>query len=315
MLRSTSGEGKSGSGTFAPGGVATPDTFARRQGSGSAAATAAPSRRTPTRPAKQSGSQTLPARSVQRRLPLGGPGSLGPAGGSGELARQGSSGASSLRNSLGDKSAAPLDDPTTEELLPCPDPETALRRATQMLTKASKAKPMDLNWQEQYESLLEARRLTVHHPLLLVPELHQLALATVPALDSLRSQIAKLAVALAREMVRFLDPRALENELEVLVPPLVKRAGENTWLGGEADDAVVLTALLPHANHKAPAVRQSVSWHVERCCLNADAKTFSGSPPATLLLEKTFMALVPLLEEGQQDTRAMAKRARRRAGK
>ena len=320
LLRSTSGEGKSGSGTFAPGGVATPDTFARRQGSGSAAATAAPSRRTPTRPAKQSGSQTLPARSVQRRLPLGGPGSLGPAGGSGELARQGSSGASSLRNSLGDKSAAPLDDPTTEELLPCPDPETALRRATQMLTKASKAKPMDLNWQEQYESLLEARRLTVHHPLLLVPELHQLALATVPALDSLRSQIAKLAVALAREMVRFLDPRALENELEVLVPPLVKRAGENTWLGGEADDAVgdfvgklagarVLTALLPHANHKAPAVRQSVSWHVERCCLNADAKTFSGSPPATLLLEKTFMALVPLLEEGQQDTRAMAKRA------
>ena len=78
---------------------------------------------------------------------------------------------------------------------------------------------------------------------------------------------------------------------------------------GKLAGARVLTALLPHANHKAPAVRQSVSWHVERCCLNADAKTFSGSPPATLLLEKTFMALVPLLEEGQQDTRAMAKRA------
>ena len=319
LLRSTSGESKSGSGTFAPGGVATPDSFAKRQGSGSAAATTAPSRPTPTRAARQSGSQTLPARSAQRRLPLGGPGS-GSAGGSGELARQSSSGAGALRNSLVDKSAAPLDDPTTEELLPCPDPELALRRATLLLTKASKAKRADLNWQEQYESLLELRRLTVHHPKLVVPELHQIALATAPALDSLRSQIAKLAVALAREMLRFLDPRALENELEYLVSPLVKRAGENTWLGGEADDALgdcvgnlagarVLAALLPHANHKAPAVRQSVSWHVERCCLNADAKTFSGSPPATLLLEKTFMALVPLLEEGQQDTRAMAKRA------
>jgi hypothetical protein len=319
LLRSTSGESKSRSGTFAPGGVATPDMFAKRQGSGSAGATTTPSRLTPTRPARQSGSQTLPARSVQRRLPLGGPGS-GSAGGSGELARQGSSGSGSLRNSLVDRGAAPLDDPTTEELLPCPDPELALRRSMLLLMKASKAKRMDLNWQEQYESLLELRRLTVHHPRTVVPELHQLALATAPALDSLRSQIAKLAVALTREMARFLDPRALENELEYLVPPLVKRAGENTWLGGEADDAIgdfveklagarVLAALLPHANHKAPAVRQSVSWHVERCCLNADAKTFSGSPPATLLLEKTFLALVPLLEEGQQDTRAMAKRA------
>ena len=177
--------------------MATPDSFAKRQGSGSAAATTAPSRPTPTRAARQSGSQTLPARSAQRRLPLGGPGS-GSAGGSGELARQSLSGAGSLRNSLVDKSAAPLDDPTTEELLPCPDPELALRRATLLLTKASKAKRADLNWQEQYESLLELRRLTVHHPKLVVPELHQIALATAPALDSLRSQIAKLAVALAR---------------------------------------------------------------------------------------------------------------------
>ena len=64
----------------------------------------------------------------------------------------------------------------------------------------------------------------------------------------------------------------------------------------------------PARQPQGAAVRQSVSWHVERCCLNADAKTFSGSPPATLLLEKTYGARA-LLEEGQQDTRAMAKRA------
>ena len=45
-------------------------------------------------------------------------------------------------------------------------------------------------------------------------------------------------MALVREMTRFLDPKAMDNELDYLVPVLAKKSGENTWLGGEADDAL-----------------------------------------------------------------------------
>lgn len=319
LMRSTSGESMMTKNTFAPGGVGTPDTFARRQMSNSLNASPAsgttPTRSPMMRPARH-GSQPLPGKSAQRRLP-GASGS----GGSGDATRAlNSEGSGSLRNSLVDKNVKPLDDPSTDELLPCTDPERTVRVALGKLTKASTAKPMDLDWQEQYESLLEMRRLTKFHASVITPELHQIVLAVVPAVDSLRSQIAKMATQLVREFITSLDPKSLELELDYLIPPLVKRAGENTWLGGEADDAIgdfaktlsankVLSALLPHANHKAPAVRLSVSWHVEFCCESADTKTFMGSPPAVLLGEKTFLALVPLLEEGSAETRTNAKRS------
>ena len=226
----------------------------------------------------------------------------------------------SLRNSLADKNGAPLEECTTEELLPCPDPEPELRRAMSSLVTASTAKPTDMDWQAQYDGLISMRRLTVHHSQLVIPQLHQFTLALIPAIDSLRSSIAKVAMALVREMTRFLDPKAMDNELDYLVPVLAKKSGENTWLGGEADDALgdfartltdarVLAALIPQAKHKNPTVRLRVAWHVEYVCANAGAKTFVGSAANRDLLEKTFSALVPLLEEGAAETRAMCKRA------
>ena len=226
----------------------------------------------------------------------------------------------SLRNSLADKNGAPLEECTTEELLPCPDPEPELRKAMSSLVTASTAKPTDMDWQAQYDGLISMRRLTVHHSRLVIPQLHQFTLALIPAVDSLRSSIAKVAMALVREMTRFLDPKAMDNELDYLVPVLAKKSGENTWLGGEADDALgdfartltdarVLAALIPQAKHKNPTVRLRVAWHVEYVCANAGAKTFVGSAANRDLLEKTFSALVPLLEEGAAETRAMCKRA------
>jgi hypothetical protein len=307
--------------TFAPGGVSTPNTFARRQNVASpkfpaTATTPPPARPSPSasRPARHS-SQPLPSvtaktkTSAQRRLP----GSSG----SGDISKDKGS---SLRNSLVDQNVSPLDDPSTEELLPCPDPELAARASLAGLAKAAAAKPMELDWQEQYESLLELRRLVKHHPDAIKESLHQICAALVPAVDSLRSQIAKIATQLVREMLLFLDKSAVEAELGFLVPPLVKRAGENTWLGDTADELVgdfakilsttkVLSALVPHCFHKDPKVRSRVAWHVEECCASADAKTFTGSPQTVLLLEKTFTGVVPLLEDGSLETRTMAKRS------
>ena len=256
-----------------------------------------------------------------------------PAGGSGSgsIRRSGSGSGSgsapgSLRSSLSDKNAAPLPEVSTEDLAPYaggPDqPASALREALDALTTASTAKPKELDWEAQYDGLLAARRLTKHHGTLVAPGLHQLVLALVPAVDALRSSVAKQATALAREMALFLPADALDAELEYLLPALAKKSGEPTWLGAEADAAMaalagathpgrVVGALLPLTRHKSPATRRNVAAHLEAALCAGGKAAFEPLSVAANkdLLEKTFAALSPLLEEGDQTTRGMTKRA------
>ena len=258
--------------------------------------------------------------------PAGGSGS-----GSGSIRRSGSGSGSgsapgSLRSSLSDKNAAPLPEVSTEDLAPYaggPDqPASALREALDALTTASTAKPKELDWEAQYDGLLAARRLTKHHGTLVAPGLHQLVLALVPAVDALRSSVAKQATALAREMALFLPADALDAELEYLLPALAKKSGEPTWLGAEADAAMaalagathpgrVVGALLPLTRHKSPATRRNVAAHLEAALCAGGKAAFEPLSVAANkdLLEKTFAALSPLLEEGDQTTRGMTKRA------
>ena len=151
---------------------------------------------------------------------------------------------------MSDKNAAPLPEVSTEDLAPYaggPDqPASALREALDALTTASTAKPKELDWEAQYDGLLAARRLTKHHGTLVAPGLHQLVLALVPAVDALRSSVAKQATALAREMALFLPAEALDAELEYLLPALAKKSGEPTWLGSEADAAMAALAGATH---------------------------------------------------------------------
>ena len=135
---------------------------------------------------------------------------------------------------MSDKNAAPLPEVSTEDLAPYaggPDqPASALREALDALTTASTAKPKELDWEAQYDGLLAARRLTKHHGTLVAPGLHQLVLALVPAVDALRSSVAKQATALAREMALFLPAEALDAELEYLLPALAKNlASQRGW--------------------------------------------------------------------------------------
>ena len=227
---------------------------------------------------------------------------------------------------MSDKNAAPLPEVSTEDLAPYaggPDqPASALREALDALTTASTAKPKELDWEAQYDGLLAARRLTKHHGTLVAPGLHQLVLALVPAVDALRSSVAKQATALAREMALFLPADALDAELEYLLPALAKKSGEPTWLGAEADAAMaalagathpgrVVGALLPLTRHKSPATRRNVAAHLEAALCAGGKAAFEPLSVAANkdLLEKTFAALSPLLEEGDQTTRGMTKRA------
>ena len=222
--------------------------------------------------------------------------------------------------SLLDANATPLEELTTEQLLPLETPDAALRKAVKSLTTAATAKPMELDWLAQHEGLITVRRLVVHHGRTVIPALHAIVLGVIAAIDALRSSIAKLAMQTVVEMTTFLDPRAMEAELDYLAPALAKKSGETNWLGVAADDALagfirhladtrVLASLITSAKHKNPTVRLRVATHVEACCEGAADGAFYGSAASRDLLEKTFAAVVPLLEEGAAETRAMAKRA------
>ena len=125
---------------------------------------------------------------------------------------------------------------------------------------------------------------------------------------------------LVREVGQFIDSRALEPELDYLLPTLAKKSGENTWLGDTAEEIIedftrkltdvrVLAALLPSTKHKNSVVRQKTTWHIEYVLSNATASTFKGTAANRDLLEKTFVTLIPLCEEGEVNLRALAKRS------
>ena len=221
-----------------------------------------------------------------------------------------------------DAGARPLEDGDVEtsDLQPLSAPDAALRKAMAALATASKAKPKDLDWQAQYEALGNMRRAVVHHSPLVVPVMHNFVLAVIPAIESLRSATCTLAMKLVREVGQFIDSRALEPELDYLLPTLAKKSGENTWLGDTAEEIVedftrkltdvrVLAALLPSTKHKNSVVRQKTTWHIEYVLSNATASTFKGTAANRDLLEKTFVTLIPLCEEGEVNLRALAKRS------
>ena len=315
-LAARGGGGESGSkgGTFAPGGRKTPTEFGRRGA---------------LRQSANGGVDAAgPGVKVGAGLDRGSPRKpVGPGSG----IRSGAStptrirsGASTPTRSRGvvDAGARPLEDGDVEtaDLQPLSAPDAALRKAMAALATASKAKPKDLDWQAQYEALGNMRRAVVHHSPLVVPVMHNFVLAIIPAIESLRSATCTLAMKLVREVGQFIDSRALEPELDYLLPTLAKKSGENTWLGDTAEEIIedftrkltdvrVLAALLPSTKHKNSVVRQKTTWHIEYVLSNATASTFKGTAANRDLLEKTFVTLIPLCEEGEVNLRALAKRS------
>ncbi len=317
-LAARGGGGESGSsrpgaagGTFAPGGRKTPTEFGRRgalrQSANGGVDAAGPGvkvgavDRSPRKPVGTSGIRSGASTPTRIR-----------------------SGASTPTRSRGvvDAGARPLEDGDVEtsDLQPLSAPDAALRKAMAALATASKAKPKDLDWQAQYEALGNMRRAVVHHSPLVVPVMHNFVLAVIPAIESLRSATCTLAMKLVREVGQFIDSRALEPELDYLLPTLAKKSGENTWLGDTAEEIVedftrkltdvrVLAALLPSTKHKNSVVRQKTTWHIEYVLSNATASTFKGTAANRDLLEKTFVTLIPLCEEGEVNLRALAKRS------
>ncbi|KAG2439615.1 hypothetical protein HXX76_004967 [Chlamydomonas incerta] len=215
-------------------------------------------------------------------------------------------------------------DMPTEELAPLQDPDKHIRVVIAKLIEANNADRKELDWQGQYEALIDARRLVRHHTDVVRACLHEFVRAATPAIDQLRSQTSKCALMLFSECFVLLG-RAMDRELDEMVPVLVKKAGEVSNAGrdnflAEAADRTLAemcrccgegrctAALLGVSAHKNPYVRGKVAYHLDchmEACAGGARQSLANNPA---VVERVFRAGAAFLDEGGLDTRTYGKR-------
>lgn len=194
----------------------------------------------------------------------------------------------------------------TEELEPVGDPDREVHRA---LTDASSS-----DWKKQVLALTQFRRLAIHHPRTLQPLLHAAMKPLLPAVDSLRSGVAKNAIMAMTDVFKGLGKGA-DGELEFCVPVLLKKAADTAgFIGSEAEHALdvmveqcseskALSALLGASRHKSPVVRlKSARW------LFSVVEKLGPRMSEVRDLEGVIKAGVAFMHEGNEETRHAGKR-------
>lgn len=212
----------------------------------------------------------------------------------------------------------------TSDLSPLEAPEAAMADALAALAAAAASQRRELDWQAQLGALATLRRLVRHHASVLLPSLHAVVTGAAPAIDSLRSVPARLALVVFQELISAAGP-ALEPELEAFVPRLLKRAGavsvagRDSFLAVEADRAlaslvscgtsgarVVAALLAALAVARSPDMRAKAATHLAAACATHGA-TLVGATAASLH-GRLLRAAAGLLEEGNPEARASARR-------
>ena len=221
------------------------------------------------------------------------------------------------RNGL-DEFGKPLEF-ATNELQPCLDPDGTMKDVLSALAIANAANRKELNWIAQYEALTNARRLVVNHSSIVLAQLHDLVIAILPAIVELRSYTAKNALQLVREIFQMLKGY-VDNELERIVPVLMKKAGEmstagrKNFLAIEADsvltDMVVncnevkaAQALLSCAKHKTGSIRTKVIMHLTEIVSKNSRRVLQNRD----LMDKILTTAASFLDEPSIETRTHSK--------
>jgi hypothetical protein len=102
------------------------------------------------------------------------------------------------------------------------------------LQASNQSNRKDLDWQGQNDAITTGRCIVKHHAQLLRPQAqHELVLALVPAVDALRSNTCRNALALFQELFQT-QGRGMDRELDEIVPTLAKKAGEVSTAGGQS---------------------------------------------------------------------------------
>lgn len=221
----------------------------------------------------------------------------------------------------------PVDELSFADLNPLPEPDRSSKQALAALLAANLADRKELDWQGQYEALNISRRLLKHNPEIIKTMLHDLVKATVPTIDALRSFTSKVTMILYQELFKLLG-KLMDKELDDVVPPLLKKAGEVSTAGREnfltleadrtlaemcryVSESRAAASLIACAAHKAPTVRARVACHLDALVESLVGASSSG--PGTLkgnasMLDRLLKAINGFLNEGAIETRTYGKR-------
>ena len=201
---------------------------------------------------------------------------------------------------------------------PVEEPEARLKSCISALSSVKTTRATELNWEEQFSAILDARRLVNLSSHLVERNLHVFVQALMPSIDSLRSNVAKHAIICCGELFASLGPR-IEPQLDCIITPLIKKVGEGSgFINAEADhvlgqmhgrigEARIIASLTSALSFQQRGTlgRCAIAKHLEIATRSVVDKSLQiGSREGERLLE----AALSLLSEGSQDVRSYAKR-------
>ncbi|KAJ8341912.1 hypothetical protein SKAU_G00342030 [Synaphobranchus kaupii] len=147
----------------------------------------------------------------------------------------------------------PLDTPSKHEdeslFSPFAHPHSALDQSFRLLRSD--------NWENRMEGLNSIRRLAPFHPNILTQKLHSVCLLVVQEVQSLRSQVSRVAVATLGELYHHLR-HAMDPELDWTAKTLLQKAGESNRSIREEVDVALLH--MRHSCTPSCALKALINW-------------------------------------------------------
>jgi hypothetical protein len=153
------------------------------------------------------------------------------------------------------------------------------------------------DWETNFDALSTVRRLAAHHASLIDPgKVHAIMVEILKQVPNLRSSVSKNAL-LALEAMCSAFSRAMDSEVEHIVPVLVKRCSDSNAFVCESASASfhtvvlrcstarVVSALASHVTSKAAPIRREVARGIHALiAVQADGFQASKDLPALLQL-------------------------------
>ncbi|KAK2166030.1 hypothetical protein LSH36_43g02057 [Paralvinella palmiformis] len=154
----------------------------------------------------------------------------------------------------------------TEELRAFNDPYAAYTEAMKMISKEQ--------WDIKYTGINNIRRLVVHHPDMIVQNLHAVNVAIIQEVKNLRSQVSRLAIVCLGEMYTYLK-KLMDLDVDQIARVLLAKNGESSgFIRADVDHAVAamvdnvtpqraMVALINGGtSHKNVPVRKCAAYHL-----------------------------------------------------
>ncbi|KAL9952340.1 hypothetical protein ACROYT_G039583 [Oculina patagonica] len=193
-----------------------------------------------------------------------------------------------------------------EDLQPFNNPDSALREALKYLANTE-------DWEMKCEGIQGIRRLTKHHPEVLVSQLHTVTLAVIAEVKNLRSQVSRSGICCLGDMYATLG-KHMDNELEVTTKILLAKGGESSgFIRDDVEKSLtamvcsltptrVLVALISGgASHRNVAVRKTTAQFLSLLAERMGAsRLMSGAKDVT---EKILPTAAQFVTDGGPETR------------